>query len=604
MLILVLWFRILKYARPFEGAGPFVVIFGHISKDIVNWLLLLTVIFIPYACAFWITFGGTSPHPVESYSNLSPFMYNLFSMVVVNDHDFDSLEKENATMARLLCGTYIGIMAIINLNLLIALLSDTFTRVYGNAVANSVMQRAKTILLLEKSLRSKKKLEYQNFIKNNGSPETVDLERDITTSSDRDEQKASELLRDNVKDIHTLVNERFGKQYGEVQKSDFDVIKEGLQQMEECKKHERNDVNELKLEVKRIHDILIKLSHSLDVDISYKDRQSSSDDGSFPKTNEKDEKMSLADTIQELGRRKDKENNNETVSYHPRDITMEEGVVNECFELENLKQSQWKVTESQPREQALGTRKARDERRRETHRSSREQSPGGSPIAKPRYEGGRTHMKTREEFRAQAHEQLREPSRVIKTGESRGESRGGTRIGSPRVVRRGSSCSSVPLSQRYRRGSEHHEEIDDPYSIQKRENNVHSDLKYSPQLSRSSYNKREDMNGRKGHRATLKSEANGGYEKRHEKATKPRMATYKRDNEGYYDQSFTDTDDDTSESGSEDQVSRNPVKRSLREEPRAFHSDNEVTRKKRQRPFKDKRSYDNWDNRSIKSVTF
>lgn len=321
MLVLVLWFRIMKYARPFKSAGPFVVIFGHIIQDILNWGLLLVVIFIPYACAFWILFGKASRNPVESYSSISPLMYNLFSMVVVNDHDFESLEKEDANMARLLCGTFIGIMAIINLNLLIALLSDNFTRVYGNAVANSVMQRAKTILLLEKFLRSKKTREYQDFIKNNGSPKSVDLQRDITTNSNRDENKASELLRDNIKDIHTLINERFGRQYGGVQKSDLDVIKESLEEMQKCKEYERNDVNILKLEVKQIHHILIKLSRSLYVDIAYKDRQSSSEDGNFPKTNGKYEQMSSGDETQNVGGRNDDENNNE-MSHHSREMKL------------------------------------------------------------------------------------------------------------------------------------------------------------------------------------------------------------------------------------------------------------------------------------------
>ena len=231
LLLLVLWLRIMQYARPFEGAGPFVAIFAHISKDIINWATLTLLITIPYACAFWITFGEGSRNPVESYSDVSSLLYALFSMIVVSDHDFEALQAADATMARLLCGSYIALMAIINLNILIALLSDTFTRVYGNAVANAVMQRAKTILYLEKSLSKKRKRAYAEFIKNFCSPETVDLERDISANNDRDEQKAADLLQESVQEIHQLIHERFGKHYGEGKKSDLDHIKEHLEKI-------------------------------------------------------------------------------------------------------------------------------------------------------------------------------------------------------------------------------------------------------------------------------------------------------------------------------------------------------------------------------------
>ena len=231
VLLLVLWLRIMQYARPFEGAGPFVAIFAHILKDIINWGILTLLITVPYACAFWITFGEQSRNPVPRFSRVSSLVYELFSMIVVNDHDFEALEMADSTMARILCGSYIAIMAIINLNILIALLSDTFTRVYGNAVANAVMQRAKTILFLEKSLTRKGRREYEEFIKNYGSPETVELVRDLSASTDRDEQKTANMLKESVKEIHYLIHDRFGKSYGEGKKSDLDHIRESLEKI-------------------------------------------------------------------------------------------------------------------------------------------------------------------------------------------------------------------------------------------------------------------------------------------------------------------------------------------------------------------------------------
>ena len=66
-------------------------------------------------------------------------------MVVVGDYNYDKLVSHSQIMARLLCGSFIFFVGIVCLNLFIALMSDTFQRVYDNAKATAVMQRAKFI---------------------------------------------------------------------------------------------------------------------------------------------------------------------------------------------------------------------------------------------------------------------------------------------------------------------------------------------------------------------------------------------------------------------------------------------------------------------------
>lgn len=210
-LLIILWIRIMKSARPFEGPGAFVAIFGHIVIDILKWALLFLLIFIPYSASFWITFGGdaTGGH-VKGYSNLDEMLFNMFSMVVVMDYGFEALEASDEHMARFLCGTFIIIMAIVLVNVLIAMLSDTFTRVYGNAVANSIMQRAKTIITLERSLSDKRRLRYYDYIRNTCSPEVLTIQPDMN-SSEMDDRKSVEEMREEVKDMVQLVQSRFGR---------------------------------------------------------------------------------------------------------------------------------------------------------------------------------------------------------------------------------------------------------------------------------------------------------------------------------------------------------------------------------------------------------
>ena len=256
-LLLILWLRIFKYARPFEGAGPFVVIFGHVLGDIVKWAFLNSIIVIPFTCAFWITFGAISLNPVHGYDAVGPLLYNIFSMMVVNDHNYDKLEAANPVMARLLCGAFIGIAAIITLNLLIALLSNTFERLYENAVENAVMQRAQTILLLQKSLRKKQKKKYYDFIKNNGSPEVIIKTLGRLLMMDGDDRTTIESVHDEVKFISKILGEKFGRKFGKGKKSDLDFVKMDVSKV-------RRFQEELMVDVKNMKDALQKITEKVE----------------------------------------------------------------------------------------------------------------------------------------------------------------------------------------------------------------------------------------------------------------------------------------------------------------------------------------------------
>lgn len=187
MLLLVLWIRIAKYAKPFKSTGTIVIIFSHIIKDIIKCSFLFAILFIPYACAFWLTFGPFSPAPVAAYSNFGGLLYCMLCMVVGVDFPIDDILSEDPLMARVLCSSFIISTAVIVVNLLIALLSDTFTRLYSNAVANAVMEKAKSILRMEKTMCRKRKQNYYNFVRENCSPQVVQM--DLRSSSQGKSEK-------------------------------------------------------------------------------------------------------------------------------------------------------------------------------------------------------------------------------------------------------------------------------------------------------------------------------------------------------------------------------------------------------------------------------
>ena len=61
--------------------------------------------------------------------------------------------------------------AVVCLNLYIALMSDTFARVYENAKANAIMQQAMQILNIERTLSKKKLMKVKKFIAKECAPQ-------------------------------------------------------------------------------------------------------------------------------------------------------------------------------------------------------------------------------------------------------------------------------------------------------------------------------------------------------------------------------------------------------------------------------------------------
>ncbi|KAJ8359465.1 hypothetical protein SKAU_G00159900 [Synaphobranchus kaupii] len=145
--LIFLWLRLMKHVRAFRTIGPFVIALGKIVGDVLRFFFFYIEIFIPYACAFWIIFGDNPEVP--SMKTIPKLMYSLYRLTLVDEYEFDKMVKVDRPMAYLLCGTFLGLSALLYVNLMIALLADTFQRVNENASAISVMQQASIIIQVE-----------------------------------------------------------------------------------------------------------------------------------------------------------------------------------------------------------------------------------------------------------------------------------------------------------------------------------------------------------------------------------------------------------------------------------------------------------------------
>ena len=169
---LLLWCKVLYYLQPFRSTGPLVIIVSAIALDILPFLLLATCVMLGFTVAFFVLYRhyrypedplnlhdvqqNPVPHhgqqqedqlddPSDVLFSFKDFGHTLFSVMRFLFGDFDSQVLFDAPlkgMAIFLFVLYMIIMTIILLNMMIAIMSDSFSRIKSNEETQFVKARA------------------------------------------------------------------------------------------------------------------------------------------------------------------------------------------------------------------------------------------------------------------------------------------------------------------------------------------------------------------------------------------------------------------------------------------------------------------------------
>jgi len=122
-------------------------------------------------------------------------------MTLIDEYPYNAMRQEDEVMALILVVTFLFITAVVGLNLFIALLSNTFQRVYDNTLANSEMQRTRLMLQLENTysccLIGQR---YLNYIHGNCNP-LICTSDDDDVSNEQDLRRATIQIRNMVKHV-------------------------------------------------------------------------------------------------------------------------------------------------------------------------------------------------------------------------------------------------------------------------------------------------------------------------------------------------------------------------------------------------------------------
>ncbi|XP_053535569.1 transient receptor potential cation channel subfamily A member 1 isoform X2 [Ictalurus punctatus] len=270
--VIFLWLRLMKHVRAFRVMGPFIVMLGKIVGDVLRFLFLYAEIYVPYACAFWIIFGGLTAVP--SMQTVPQMLYSLYRITLVDEYEFDAMVAVDPVMAHLLCGTFLALSAVLCVNLMIALLSDTFQRVYDNALANAVMQQASIILQVEESMPHLRHFYDKQYIHSCCSPLREPYDDDIITNPDQHEEmkKLTAEIKDTLDEYLAIQKE--AKLLNTAQTDDGNSSPRwnssssqqehlsSLMRLEKNQQQQFQDLQDLREDVKKLQGLLLQLIQS------------------------------------------------------------------------------------------------------------------------------------------------------------------------------------------------------------------------------------------------------------------------------------------------------------------------------------------------------
>mmetsp|Transcript_26207 Transcript_26207/g.56671 ORF Transcript_26207/g.56671 Transcript_26207/m.56671 type:complete len:610 (-) Transcript_26207:172-2001(-) len=145
---IALWTNVLHYLRAFESTGPLVSMVLQISNDIKYLIFLLCIFMVAFAQAFWVV-ASDAPlaAPTGSFDrSFDSSLLTLFAYMVGDYQPADISGSSDSVLLdsylKVLSVVYMGIVSVLLLNLLIALMGDSFGTVKTDALAHWALHKA------------------------------------------------------------------------------------------------------------------------------------------------------------------------------------------------------------------------------------------------------------------------------------------------------------------------------------------------------------------------------------------------------------------------------------------------------------------------------
>eukprot|EP00192_Tetraselmis_astigmatica_P001734 CAMPEP_0117676888 /NCGR_PEP_ID=MMETSP0804-20121206/16449_1 /TAXON_ID=1074897 /ORGANISM="Tetraselmis astigmatica, Strain CCMP880" /LENGTH=2014 /DNA_ID=CAMNT_0005486129 /DNA_START=659 /DNA_END=6704 /DNA_ORIENTATION=- len=163
---ILMWSKLLYFALAFESTSALVRMVLEIFYDMRHFLLLLVTVMIGFGCAFFVMFSGYDPVDEEIgdnlFSNPAVTMFTMFAMMLGLLEPWVLYDSPMPAAAVAMFVVYEVAVVIVLLNLLIAIMGDSFDKVRETEHLQFMRGRASVIAGIEATLR-KEQLENKDW---------------------------------------------------------------------------------------------------------------------------------------------------------------------------------------------------------------------------------------------------------------------------------------------------------------------------------------------------------------------------------------------------------------------------------------------------------
>ncbi|CAB3406138.1 unnamed protein product [Caenorhabditis bovis] len=168
VIVLLTSLKFLFFCRGFKSVGPFVLmLYKIIIRDLMRFFLIYLVIVIGFSQAFYVIFLGYKrdqhgKHENSIMSNVAESYVRMFIMSLTEfTVFFEQLEEcEHTVIGKITFMVYMLLVTLLLINMLIAMMTNTYTEVSGNSL-EWLRQWSAIILMMEQSFNPATRLRYQ-----------------------------------------------------------------------------------------------------------------------------------------------------------------------------------------------------------------------------------------------------------------------------------------------------------------------------------------------------------------------------------------------------------------------------------------------------------
>lgn len=201
--------------------GTLVMTLYFVIKDIIVWILAYIAFWIPFTSSFYMLYGnrkicpngsidtcGSNLTVVDDMESYNKVAFILYSVTFGADIPRDDLNKVDDIMTDILVGTYIGVTTLLMVNIFIALLTSTFSRVHDSSKAYFILQRAMEILRVENRLSVNKKFNHLIKLRDDYVDKSFSAFTEISSSTIEDK---FEPVKDSMKEMRHEIDSIYDK---------------------------------------------------------------------------------------------------------------------------------------------------------------------------------------------------------------------------------------------------------------------------------------------------------------------------------------------------------------------------------------------------------